>query len=103
MLPPRALERDCTTQIVQSVPTIEGFYDCLQNSCLVELLPDISNNRGPVKLFLRTVLHSLRGVVLFLFFIACIDDHGSLPLGLLKGPDINGRLGTRPSTESQKP
>ena len=41
-------------------------------------LPDISNNVGSVKLFLSTLLHSLRGVVLFVFFRACIDDHGSL-------------------------
>jgi hypothetical protein len=40
-------------------------------------LPDISNNVGSVKLFLSTLLHSLRGMVLFVFFSACIDDHGS--------------------------
>ena len=47
------------------------------NSWLVGL-PDISINVGSVKLFLSTLLHSLRGVVLFVFFRACIYDHGSL-------------------------
>jgi hypothetical protein len=35
-LPPRALQRDFTTQSCKAYPTIEGFYDCLQNSCLVD-------------------------------------------------------------------
>ena len=37
----------------------------------------ISNNVGPVKSFLRALLHSLLRVVLFVFFDLCIDDHGS--------------------------
>ncbi len=40
-------------------------------------LPDISNNVGPVKLFLSALLRSLPRVVLFVFFGLCIDDHGS--------------------------
>jgi hypothetical protein len=40
-------------------------------------LPDISNNVGPVKLFLRTLLRSLRRVCSLVFFDLCIDDHGS--------------------------
>src|SRR5258707_5629790 len=40
-------------------------------------LPDISNDGGPVKSFLRVLLHSLLRVVLFVFFTLCIDDHGS--------------------------
>ena len=40
-------------------------------------LPDISNNVGPVKSFLRTLHPSLRRVVLFVFVTSRIDDHGS--------------------------
>jgi hypothetical protein len=36
--------------------------------------PDISNNVAPAKPFLRAVLHSLRRVVLFVFFDLCLDD-----------------------------
>ncbi len=50
------------------------------NSRLVAL-PDISNNVGPVKLFLGTLLFSLKRVFLsfaFAFFLLCINDQGSL-------------------------
>jgi chemotaxis family two-component system response regulator Rcp1 len=41
-------------------------------------LPDISNNVGSVKLFLRAFLPSLRGACLFaVFFYSIVDDHGS--------------------------
>jgi hypothetical protein len=43
-------------------------------------LPDISNNVGSVKLFLSTLLHSVGGVVLFVFCSFCIDDHGSFAI-----------------------
>src|SRR5271170_1244449 len=41
-------------------------------------LPDISNNVGPVKLFLSALLRSLRRVVFVVSFDLCFDDHGSL-------------------------
>jgi hypothetical protein len=43
--------------------------------------PDISNNVGPVKLFLKTLLSfhlkEFFSFVSFFFFLLCIDDHGS--------------------------
>jgi hypothetical protein len=44
--------------------------------------PDISNNVGPVKLFLKTLLSfHLKEFFSFVFFpffvLLCIDDHGS--------------------------
>jgi len=43
--------------------------------------PDISNNVGPVKLFLNTLLSfhlkEFFSFVLFGFLSSCIDDHGS--------------------------
>ena len=45
-------------------------------------LPDISNNVGPVKLFLNTLLSfhlkEFFSFVSFRFLFSCIDDHGSL-------------------------
>src|SRR5271170_1758053 len=41
-------------------------------------LPDISNNVGPVKLFLSALLRPLRRVVFVVSFDLCFDDHGSL-------------------------
>ena len=42
-------------------------------------LPDISNNVGPVKLFLKTLLpFRLKEFFSFAFFFFCIDNHGSL-------------------------
>jgi hypothetical protein len=41
--------------------------------------PDISNNVGPVKLFLNTLLSfHLKEFFSFAFFLLGIDDHGSL-------------------------
>jgi hypothetical protein len=45
-------------------------------------LPDISNNVGPVNLFLKTLLSfhlkEFFSFVSFAFLFSCIDDHGSL-------------------------
>jgi hypothetical protein len=42
-----------------------------------EWYPDISNNVGPGKLFLKTLLSfHLKEFFSFVFFLLCIDDHG---------------------------
>jgi len=47
-------------------------------------LPGISNNVGPVKLFLNTLLSfhlkEFFSFVFFCFLFSCIDDHGSFAI-----------------------
>ena len=66
---------------VDSLSLTEAYHQLVGPKGLVTPKPDISNNVGPVKLFLNTLLSfhlkEFFSFVLFVSFLLCIDDHGS--------------------------